>query len=61
MKIPVRSELPCLGRRQLSLVLDGARLREMTAPERGAAMMALAHLLMAAAGIVSKEPDDDRR
>ena len=47
--------------RQLSMMLDSARLRGMSAAERGAAVARLANLLMEAAGLVAGKRDDDRR
>ena len=45
--------------RQLDLVLDDARLRGMTQEERRAALRSLAHLLLAAAGVATREASDD--
>ena len=45
--------------RQLDLVLDDARLRGMTQEERVAALQSLAHLLLEAAGVVTREASDD--
>ena len=45
--------------RQLDLVLDDARLRRMTPTERQAALRSLAHLLLEAAGIATREAGDD--
>jgi hypothetical protein len=43
------------------MMLDSARLRGMSAAERGAAVAGLANLLMEAAGLVAGKRDDDRR
>jgi hypothetical protein len=45
--------------RQLDLVLDDARLRGMTAPERRAVLRSLARLLLEASGIATQEAGDD--
>lgn len=45
--------------RQLDLVLDDARLRGMTSTERQAALQSLAHLLLEAAGVATREASDD--
>jgi hypothetical protein len=50
---------PPTSARQLDLVLDDARLRNMTPPERQAALRSLAHLLLEASGIATKEVGDD--
>jgi hypothetical protein len=43
------------------MALDSARLREMSAVQRGAVVARLANLLMEAAGVAAEERDDDRR
>ncbi len=50
---------PQTSPRQLDLVLDDVRLRGMSAPERQAALRALAHLLLDASGGATREARDD--
>jgi hypothetical protein len=45
--------------RQLDLVLDDARLRGMAQEERRAALQSLAHLVLEAAGLATREASDD--
>lgn len=45
--------------RQLDLVLDDARLRGMTPTQRQAALLSLAHLLLEAARVATREAGDD--
>jgi hypothetical protein len=45
--------------RQLDLVLDDARLRGMAPPERQAVLRSLAHLLLEASGVATREAGDD--
>ena len=45
--------------RQLDLVLDDVRLRGMTPAERQAALRSLAHLLLEASGVATREVGDD--
>ena len=52
---------PSTTPRQLSMALDSAKLRGMSAAERAAAVARLAGLLMEAAGLVAGKRDDDRR
>src|SRR3712207_5609010 len=52
---------PSTTPRQLSMALDSARLRGMSAVQRAAAVARLANLLMEAAGLVAGKRDDDRR
>ena len=61
MANPPRPALPPTTPRQLSMALDSARLRGMSAVQRGAAVARLANLLMEAAGVAAEERDDDRR
>lgn len=56
---PSLEHKPPTSPRQLGLVLDEARLRNMTPPERQAALRSLAHLLLEASGIATKEVGDD--
>ena len=55
---PAQQELP--PARQLVMALDGRRLWGMTPAERGAAVAALASLLLEAAGVPAREGRDDR-
>ena len=52
---------PSTTPRQLSMALDSATLRGMSAAERAAAVARLADLLMEAAGLVAGKRDNDRR
>ena len=52
---------PSTTPRQLSMALDPARLRGMSAAEHATAVARLASLLMEAAGLVAGKRDDDRR
>ncbi len=61
MANPPRPAPPSTAPRQLSMALDSARLRGMSAVQRGASVARLAKLLMEAAGLVAGERDDDRR
>ena len=61
MANPPRPALPPTTPRQLSMALDSARLRGMSAVQRDAAVARLANLLMEAAGLVVGTRDDDRR
>ena len=54
-----RQQKPSLER-QLTMALDLAKLRGMTAADRNAAIARLASLLLEAAGIVPTEDVDDR-
>jgi hypothetical protein len=49
------------GSHQLSLMLDTRRTAGLAATERNKVALALAHILMQAAGLVVEELDDDRR
>ncbi len=55
---PAQQELP--PARQLAMALDGRRLWGMTPAERGAAVAALARLLLEAADAPLKEARNDR-
>jgi hypothetical protein len=59
--LSTRAPSAAAGPRQLSLSLDSAKLRSMTPPDRSAALVLLARLLMEAAGVVATERDDDER
>ena len=48
-----------MGVRQLDLALDDVRVRGMTPAERHAVVMALARLLLDAAGVAMRELGDD--
>ena len=61
MANPPRPAPPSMTLRQLSMALDAATLRGMSAAERAAAVARLADLLMEAAGLVAGKRDDDRR
>jgi hypothetical protein len=50
---------PPTAPRQLDLVLDDVRLRGMTPVERQAALRSLAHLLLEASGVATREAGDD--
>jgi hypothetical protein len=58
---PAQTGTAIHGTRQLSMALDSARLRGMSAVQRAAAVARLADLLMEAAGLVARKRDDDRR
>ena len=55
---PTQQDLP--PARQLAMALDGGRLRGMTPAERGAAVAALARLLLEAADALPKAARNDR-
>jgi hypothetical protein len=55
--VPALSTAP----RQLTMVLDSARLRGMSLAERGAVLARLTGLLLEAAGVAVREHDDDER
>ncbi len=55
---PAQQEAPPI--RQLTMALDGRKLRGMTLAERDAAVASLASLLLEAAGVPAKEVRDDR-
>ncbi len=61
MANPPRPAPPSTTPRQLSMALDSARLRGMSAAERGTTVARLANLLTEAAGVAAKERADDRR
>ena len=61
MANPPRPTPPPTSARQLSMALDSARLRGMSAVQRAAAVARLANLLMEAAGLAAGRRDDDRR
>jgi len=56
---PLRPHPQLPAKRQLDLVLDDERMRGMTPTERQAALLALAQLLLEAAGVAIREADDD--
>ena len=56
---PTPEQMPPTPPRQLDLVLDDARLRRMTLAERQAALRSLAHLLLEAGGMATREAGDD--
>ncbi len=47
--------------RQLTMALDAAPVKGLSAPERGAVIASLVQLLMEAAGVESEEGADDGR
>jgi hypothetical protein len=52
--------LPSAQPHQISIAFESIRLRGMSAPERMRVLMHLANLLMLAAGVATKEYDDER-
>ena len=60
MQIALRRPQPLTAApRQLDLVLDDARLRDMTPTERQAALQVLSQLLLEAAGVATREARND--
>ena len=57
--VPLRQHALAPAKRQLDLVLDDARLEGMTPAERHATLTALAHLLLEAAGALTREAGHD--
>jgi len=53
--------LPAVPSRQMTLLLDDSRLEGLPSSERARIMMALAQILMQAAGLSVEELDDDER
>jgi len=53
--------LPAVPSRQMTLLLDDSRLEGLASSERARIMMALAQILMQAAGLSVEELDDDER
>jgi hypothetical protein len=53
-------EAPASPRHQLSLVFDSQRLAGLSTLDRSKARLALAHILMQAAGLIVEELGDDR-
>jgi len=47
--------------RQLTLLFDNIRLEGLVSPERDKIILALAQILMQAAGLMVEELDDDKR
>jgi hypothetical protein len=56
---PTPGLTPQTSPRQLGLVLDDVRIRGMTPLERQAILRALAHLLLEASGVATREASDD--
>ena len=56
---PTPQQTAATAPRQLDLALDDARLRRMTTAERQAALRSLAHLLLEAGGMATREAGDD--
>jgi hypothetical protein len=59
-KVTLKARLPSAQPRQISIAFESIRLRGMSAPERTRVLMHLANLLMLAAGVATKEYDDER-
>ena len=51
---------PTTAPRQLSLALDSVKLRGISPPERNVIIVRLACILLEAAGIATRERDDER-
>ena len=56
---PTPQQTGATAPRQLDLALDDARLRRLTPAERQAALRSLAHLLLEAGGMATREAGDD--
>jgi len=56
---PKLERTPSISRCQLEFVIDDAQLRGMTPAQRQAALRSLAHLLLEASGIATKEAGND--
>ena len=56
---PRLKHTPPTAPRQLDLILHDVRLRGMTSVERQAALRSLAHLLLEAGGVATREVSDD--
>jgi hypothetical protein len=52
--------LPPLQSRQLGMAFETMRLHGLTSAERKKVVIRLAHVLMLAAGVATKESDDER-
>ena len=52
---------PTTAPRQLSLALDCVKLRGISPPERTVIIVRLARILLEAAGVPTRERDDERR
>ena len=59
-RLPTKVSLPPALPRQMSIAFDSIRLVGLSTPERMKALTHLTHLLMLAAGVVSKEAEDER-
>ncbi len=59
-KSSLKARLPSAQPHQISIAFESIRLRGMNAPERMRVLMHLANLLMLAAGVATKEYDDER-
>ena len=51
---------PTIASRQMNLLFDAKRSEGMSPAERDKAILILAQILMQAAGLKVKEPDDDK-
>ena len=56
---PTPQQTAPIAPRQLDFALDDARVRRMTIAERQAALRSLAHLLLEAGGMATREAGDD--
>ncbi len=59
-KFSSKARLPSTQPRQISIAFESIPLRGLSAPERITVLMHLANLLMLAAGVATKELDDER-
>ena len=59
-KTSLKALLPPAHPHQMTIAFESIRLRGMSAPERQRALMHLANLLMLAAGVATKECNDER-
>lgn len=58
-KFSSKTRLPSAQPHQISLAFESIQLRGMSTPERLRVLMHLANLLMLAAGVATKEDDDE--
>jgi hypothetical protein len=59
-KASLKALLPPAQPHQITIAFESIRLRGLSGPERMRAIMHLANLLMLAAGVATKECDDER-
>jgi hypothetical protein len=59
-KMSLNALLPPAQPHQMTIAFESIRLRGMSDPQRTRALMHLANLLMQAAGVATKECDDER-